>query len=263
MRAVIIHADGKEAALAAQEVARGFGIEARLLKAEKVRVRELRSYDVIVICASIGFFGVSGDINRLMYRLAERKLPGKVGAVVGVQKRFGFMAEKKLSRIRYGLENMGLKVSSDILVQEGKLQNQEHLLRTFGRKLKENTGSRRAYRVELGRRSVQNPMVIGFSEIEKVFDELFSRLFGRQKQVKPPKFREEEYEPEIIDRKKEITVLMEFKGVEEQDLEIRLENQDLVVKARDKIRRVVLPLVPKKFTHTFKNGVLEVILQKP
>lgn len=255
MKAIIIHADSREATIAAREVARGFGGGAELAKAERADIEALAGYDIIVICASVGFFGLSGDVNRLMYRLTEHKMSGKLGAIAGIQKPFGFMAKNKVSRIRYGMENIGMKVVSEVLVQEEELRNSEYTLRMFGKNLKDNLRSRMTYGINVGMGAIHNPILMGFSE-------LFSRLFGKPQEIRLPGVREGEYEPEIIERKKDITVLMEFKGVKEQDIEINLEDQELVVKAGDKTRRAVLPIRAKKFRHTFKNGVLEVIIQK-
>ncbi len=73
---------------------------------------------------------------------------------------------------------------------------------------------------------------------------------------------------DVIDGKLDVRVIAELPGVDEKEISLVLKGKVLGIKVMNKERRyakkVKLPAVPvsKKYSTSFKNGILEVVLRK-
>ena len=75
--------------------------------------------------------------------------------------------------------------------------------------------------------------------------------------------KEKEIIVSVEEGEKEVRVVSELPGIEENDINLKLENKRLLIKAGIKRKYVYLPYeVKPAFAKTFNNGILEVVLEK-
>lgn len=94
--------------------------------------------------------------------------------------------------------------------------------------------------------------------------------FGNVKRVGRRPVIEEEIEPlvDVIDEKDRVVVVAEIPGVDKKDIDVRVKDGKLIIRARGKERKyykeIELPpgVKPETAKARYKNGVLEVTIEK-
>ncbi len=94
--------------------------------------------------------------------------------------------------------------------------------------------------------------------------------FGNVRRVGRKPVIEEEMEPlvDVIDEKDRVVVVAEIPGVEKEDIDVRVKDGKLIIRAKGKERKyykeIELPpgVKPETAKARYKNGVLEVVIEK-
>lgn len=113
----------------------------------------------------------------------------------------------------------------------------------------------------------KKPLTMGFSFRFDQSGRPVMQRFGNIKVTPEKKLAVQAREPlvDINKTDKEIIVTAELPGVEEKDLDLKVEKNKLIIKARpDKFYKEIAleeNIDTKKFKTSFKNGVLEVVLK--
>ncbi len=69
---------------------------------------------------------------------------------------------------------------------------------------------------------------------------------------------------DVIELADEVLVVMEIPGARKEDINIRAKGMELIIKVRDLLKRVALPIRvdPSRARATYRNGILEVRIRK-
>lgn len=96
------------------------------------------------------------------------------------------------------------------------------------------------------------------------FNFSFNPNQGANMQPRQMKQKKKKEKAEIIERDKEMIVLMEIQNLQEEELEAKLkENRKLSIRAPGLLKEVPLPTEPGEITRqTYRNGVLEIKINK-
>ncbi|MEW5955639.1 MAG: archaeal heat shock protein Hsp20 [Candidatus Micrarchaeota archaeon] len=112
------------------------------------------------------------------------------------------------------------------------------------------------------------PFVYGFSMRVGPDGKPIVHEFGNVPRGKREGVEEREPLVDVIDKDKEVSVIVELPGVDKQDIKLQAKGEALSVKVDTKERKyskeIPLPakVKPESAKATYKNGVLEVTLQK-
>lgn len=112
------------------------------------------------------------------------------------------------------------------------------------------------------------PFVYGFSMRVGPDGKPVVHEFGNFPRGKKEKTEEREPLVDVIDKEKEVSVIVELPGVEKEDIKLEAKSETLSVKVDAKERKyskeISLPakVKPETAKATYKNGVLEVTLEK-
>jgi len=119
-----------------------------------------------------------------------------------------------------------------------------------------------------GRFEQNTPFVYGFSMRVGPDGKPVVNEFGNVPRGKKEHMEEREPLVDVIDQAKEVSVIVELPGVEKHDIKLEAKGETLSVKVDTKERKyskeIPLPaqVKPDSAKATYKNGVLEVTLQK-
>lgn len=119
-----------------------------------------------------------------------------------------------------------------------------------------------------GRFEQNSPFVYGFSMRVGPDGKPVVNEFGNVPRGKGEKLEEREPLVDVIDKDREVSVIVELPGVDKQDIKLEAKGETLSVKVDAKGRKyskeIPLPakVKPDSAKATYKNGVLEVTLQK-
>ena len=121
-----------------------------------------------------------------------------------------------------------------------------------------------------GMQEIKGPIVYGFRITIGPDGRPVIEEFGNVKRVGRRAVIEETMEPlvDVIDEKDRIVVVAELPGIDKDKIDIRIKDNKLIIKAKDKDRKyykeIELPaeVKPETAKAKYKNGVLEVTIEK-
>ncbi len=121
-----------------------------------------------------------------------------------------------------------------------------------------------------GVKEIKGPIVYGFRITIGPDGRPIIEEFGNVKRIGRRAVIEETIEPlvDVIDEKDRIVVVAELPGIDKDKIDIRIKDNKLIIKAKDKDRKyykeIELPaeVKPETAKAKYKNGVLEITIEK-
>ncbi len=111
-------------------------------------------------------------------------------------------------------------------------------------------------------------------EMERIIEDAFKTAFNMQPflggfslnlegEESPGNFEDYGEDEDIFEDEQHIYVTLQLPDLEEDEIKVKLKKNALEIKIGDEIREIVLPVrVKRKIKKTFRNGILDIELEK-
>jgi len=111
-------------------------------------------------------------------------------------------------------------------------------------------------------------------EMERIIEDAFKTAFNMQPflggfslnlegEESTENFEEYEGDEDIFEDNQHIYITLQLPDLEEKDIKVRLRKNAVEIKVGDEIREIILPTkVKRKIKKTFRNGILDIELEK-